>query len=100
MAAKMLSTLESAVLRAIKKQEPHGAAGLHLRNEVRKEGLDKSEQGCHSSASALVRKGLARRAGTSHLQFYKLTQGGIDALRGDVAGRWIVRPLNERETSP
>ena len=95
--AKMLSVRETAVLSTILEHMPRGSTGSDLVHGVRERlgsisPADVTESGGHRTAASLCRKDLAWRAGTSKLQWYKITQKGRDALRGDEAGRWKARP--------
>jgi hypothetical protein len=94
--SRKLSKLETIVLRVILDSMPHGATGSDLVHGERQalgsiSPQDVSLAGVHRTAASLCRKSLAWRAGTSKLQFYKITQTGRDALKGDVAGKWVAR---------
>jgi hypothetical protein len=84
---KQLSERETIVLRAILGNQPHGSTGNDLVHNVRQAlgsiGVnDVTPAGVHRTAASLCRKNLAWRAGTSKLQFYKITQPGRDVLDG------------------
>jgi hypothetical protein len=53
--------------------------------------MDVTAAGASATAGSLCRKGLAWRAGTPKLQWYKVTQPGRDALAGNMAGQWVAR---------
>lgn len=96
MAAK-LSQRETDVLRVIEARSdvPHstkGASGDDLVDGVaRARRVQISPAGAHQTAASLVRKGLAWRAGTPKLQWYRITQTGRQALKGDQGGKWVAR---------
>lgn len=81
---KKLSEREAIILRAILKatEAGSGGTGMDLCHEARTAGIDASEAGCHKTAASLARKLLVVRAGTPKLQWYRITQGGRDALDG------------------
>jgi hypothetical protein len=93
--AEQLSERESAALRIIcRATDGQGlmATGPNLAGIMKAEfALDTSPQGAHQTAASLVRKGLAQRAGTTKLRWYKMTQTGRSALDGNQAGRWVAR---------
>lgn len=85
--SKKLSERETAVLRTVLDTMPHGATGNDLVWKVRKHlgsisPADVTVAGVHKTAASLVRKDLLWRAGTSKLQWYKITQPGRDVLDG------------------
>lgn len=91
---RFLSDKESALLRIIAAVSGPGeypASGPYLVAELARCGIETSESGAHRTAASLVRKDLAWRAGTPKLQWYKVTETGRRALRGDVAGAWKAR---------
>lgn len=93
---RMLSERESAVLRVLLDNMPRGSTGDDLVRGVREitgaiSPQDVTVAGCHRTAASLVRKNLAWRAGTSKLQYYKITESGRRVLDGDQAQYWRVR---------
>jgi hypothetical protein len=84
---KQLSERETIVLRVILDHAPRGSTGSDLVHGVRTAlgsiGVnDVTLAGVHRTADSLCRKNLAWRAGTSKLQWYKITQTGRDVLDG------------------
>ena len=97
MTAKQLSERESAVLRIIVRRSTgayEGATGLEIADDLNRDAEDVhhfSPVGAHQTAASLVRKGLAWRAGTPKLQWYRITEWGRRALKGDMSGEWVAR---------
>lgn len=95
--SRQLSERETAALRTILHDDPHGSNGLDLVRGIRERlgsisPADVTPAGVHRTAASLCRKNLAWRAGTAKMQWYKITRDGRRALDGDQAGRWIARP--------
>jgi hypothetical protein len=95
--SKQLSEQETAVLRIIldatHPRSDAGATGDHIAQRLNSDPLvvrSSSPAGAHQTAASLCRKKLAYRAGTSKLQWYRITQMGRDALDGK-AGEWRAR---------
>lgn len=91
--SKQLSERETAVLRLIEKHSAHadgGATGDDLEHGLRELVATPTAAGAHQTAASLCRKGLAWRAGTSKLQWYRITQHGRHALKGE-GGQWVAR---------
>lgn len=85
--AKRLTQRETAVLEAILDAMPRGGTGSDLVSGVRTRlGSiavgDVTPAGIHRTAASLCSKNLAWRAGTSKLQWYKITQWGREVLDG------------------
>lgn len=94
MTARKLSDRESAVL-AVLNDDQHARTGgtptgIFLAREMVNKGIDTSPSGAHRTAASLVRKGLARRAGTPKLQWYRITYEGRRALAGYSDGQWVA----------
>jgi hypothetical protein len=95
--AKSLSERESAALIIIGRRRDFGARGHELASAMASEfGLDTGPEGAHRTAASLCRKGLAWRAGTTRLQWYKITYDGRRAVKGDEAGKWKIRKVTAK----
>jgi DNA-binding MarR family transcriptional regulator len=90
--SRKLSQRETDVLRAIDEAAgtSAGATGTEI---ARLLGTSQAvtPAAAHQTAASLCRKGLAWRAGTPKLQWYKLTEWGRRVLAGDVSGEWVAR---------
>jgi hypothetical protein len=92
---RQLSERETLLLRVIFKSMPDGISRDQLAEEMQFMTGSATQAGITRTVGCLCRKNLAWQAVHVHAgrkaQFYRITDTGRDALKGDMSGQWIAR---------